>query len=403
MLYVISDLHMNDTGMAQCVSDAELVGFASRVEADCKTQKVTLLLLGDILDLLRSPDWEAVWTEQKSAPWMGIGKGFSGFSRNYSEICAVGIAKKIRQRYSGFAGILKKLVASGQLTVMYVPGNHDYMVQLSEELREVFVEFFSLSHDPKKEFQTSYEDQGAKIYAVHGNSFDPVNWHRREDGYWALGDAVVLRIVNRFAQFGCTEIGCAPHTDLAHMLHDIDNLEPLSDVPLYIAWLAERWLSSEAQRKKLRSSWNRVVKEFLEIPEFGESRGYGRVAYKSLRAIFELSTSAGLSKLLAEGARLYPRQSLNYQTSAEALAKSIGKRFVIFGHTHRPTLEPLGMDKNEPTYYVNTGCWRRVVSRPRTNDGSFLGRRLNCYFRMDESSDLTRPNDYKLVQEWHAS
>src|SRR6266853_1770708 len=85
MHYIISDLHMNDTGMAQCVSDAELIIFANKLEVDCKIQKVTLLLLGDILDLLRSPDWEQLWREKHSAPWSGIGKGFSGFSRSYSE------------------------------------------------------------------------------------------------------------------------------------------------------------------------------------------------------------------------------------------------------------------------------------------------------------------------------
>jgi UDP-2,3-diacylglucosamine pyrophosphatase LpxH len=402
MHYVISDLHMNDTGMAECVTDAQLIALANKVEADCKSQKVTLLLLGDILDLLRSPDWEQLWTEHESAPWSAIGKGFTGFSRNYAEACAVGIAKKIRLRYSGFAEILKRLVDSGQLKVIYVPGNHDYMVQLSQDLREIFVEFFSLGHDPAKEFQTTYEDRTAGIQAVHGNSFDPVNWHRRAEGYWAMGDAVVLRIVNRFAQFGCKEIGCAPGTDLARMLHDIDNIEPLSDVPIYISWLAERWLTSETQRKKLRESWNRVVGDFLNIPEFRERKAFGRTPYSALRTIFELSTSSNLAKLLAEAARLYPAQSLNYHSAAEGLSKASGRRFIIFGHTHRPTLEPLGFVKNEATYYVNTGCWRRVVSRPRTKDGSFIGRRLNCYFRVDQPG-CSAAKDYQLVQEWHAS
>lgn len=404
MHYIVSDIHMNDTGAAGCVTDEELVAFASVVGDSCKKEKATLVLLGDILDLLRSPKWEELWKEHNSAPWSNMGRRFGNFSESFSEDCAVRIAQAIRLRYAGFERELRSLVESSGLTVEYVPGNHDYMVQLSPKLREVFNAFLSLKHDPEREFRTSYQDHKAGIYAVHGNSFDPVNFHRREDGYWALGDAVVLRIVNRFARLSCAAIGSAPNTEIGGWLHDIDNVEPLSDVPIYIAWIAETFLKSNAEKKEIRGAWEEVVQEFLAIPHFKSAEGYRATPYESLRKVFHLSTKYELSRLLSETATLIPHGATRYHKAADELANGRERRFVVFGHTHDPVLTPLRSGPGVARFYVNTGCWRRIVARPLSGGGSsFTRRRLSCHFRVDTGARVSPSGRYHLSQEWHAN
>jgi len=404
MLYIVSDIHMNDTGSSGCVTDEELVAFVSSVGESCKKGKVTLVLLGDILDLLRSPEWEQLWDKEKSAPWSNMGPKFTNFSEGFSEECALRIARAIRSRYPKFEERLRELVASAELTVDYVPGNHDYMVQLSPKLREVLTGFFSIKHDPEREFRTTYQDRESGVYAVHGNSFDPLNFHRREDGYWALGDAVVLRIVNRFARMSCAAIGATPRTEVGKWLHDLDNVEPLSDVAIYIAWIAETFLKSEEEKKQIRAAWRDVVEDFLAIPHFKAEKGYRAMAYRSLREVFRLSTKYELSRLLAEVATLVPERAGLFHRAADELANVGQRRFVVFGHTHDPTLTPLPSGRGPARFYVNTGCWRRIVARPFGGLGaSFARRRLSCHFRVDGSVDASPYGRYHLSQEWHAS
>src|SRR6266849_6659113 len=196
----VSDLHMTDTGRGGAVSDEQLSEFAASLGdlAERQKQKIKLVFAGDIFDLLRSPKWATLWDSGKGAPWSGTSKKFTHFKNGYAESQALEIAQGIATRYSGFSTQLHRMVKSGRIETFYLPGNHDYMFQLSAELRKVLVSYLALVHDPAREFEISYRDRNASVFAVHGNSLDPVNWHRREDGYWALGDAVVLRVVNKF-------------------------------------------------------------------------------------------------------------------------------------------------------------------------------------------------------------
>src|SRR5438132_1310719 len=100
----LSDLHMTDTDAAGAVSDAELIEFIDRIEllTPGKGKKIMLVFVGDILELLRSPKWQALWTEHKSAPWSGMRKGFGNFAEGHAERCALEIARAIQARYAGF-------------------------------------------------------------------------------------------------------------------------------------------------------------------------------------------------------------------------------------------------------------------------------------------------------------
>jgi hypothetical protein len=54
MLVVVSDLHITDRDAGAPVSDAELTKFVGEIAGLDPGEPMTLLLLGDILDLLRS-------------------------------------------------------------------------------------------------------------------------------------------------------------------------------------------------------------------------------------------------------------------------------------------------------------------------------------------------------------
>lgn len=403
----VSDLHMTDTGRGGAVSDERLCEFAASLGdlAERKKQKIKLVFAGDIFDLLRSPKWATLWESKKSAPWSGTSKKFAHFKKSYAETQALEIAESIAARYSGFSTRLHEIVKSGRVETLYLPGNHDYMFQLSPALRRVLVDYLALIHDPVKEFAISYGDRKASVFAVHGNSFDPINWHRRDEGYWALGDAVVLRIVNRFPEEVSKELGVSGETEIGQIVEEIDNVEPLPDIPLFVLWLTEKNLTIKSARGAVLKVWKRVVDEFLAIQDFADRKGYGAIPYQFARYGFELSTRMGLADVVAALAKKFPNFGINYRAAAEREARNLKQyRVVLFGHTHKPMLEPLTFaPEGKNSYYVNTGCWRRLVGRSFGEPISFAGQRVATYFIADDAKDDESGERYHLYQQWHAS
>ena len=329
---------------------------------------------------------------------------FSNFVNNHAERYALDILRDVRSRYAGFAKALKNIVDAGRTEITYVVGNHDYMLQTSPKLRTAVCEFLSLSNEmneTEKPFPTTYECEEASVYAAHGNSYDPTNYHRFDEGYWAFGDAVVLRLVNRFADEVCAALGISEETDLGKRTHELDNIEPLSDVPVYVRWLADEFLTSPEARSTVLGIWNRIVTELLDLPDF--KHGYDDKRIWSTKTGLLLSRNTSFSELVAKYAAYF--QGHNLRDHAEELAASLKHkfRFIVFGHTHHPMLAPLSFSVNgKQGYYVNTGCWRRVVSRASAKErGDFAAVRVNAFFQIDE--DESAVSRYSLRQECQTS
>lgn len=408
----VSDIHMTDTDTGGVVSDSHLTSFADRIlriADEQQREKVTLVMVGDIFDLLRSPKWATLWKEKGSAPWSGMAPKFKQFKKSFAETQALEILNDICKRYPQFSAKVRELVKANLLETVYIPGNHDFMVQLSPDLRQLVVDFLSLTVDPKKAFKTTYENKAASVFALHGNSFDPANWHREAEGYWAIGDAIVLLVVNRFPEEACRLIGCAPHTEIGQLLQEVDNVQPLVDIPIWVRWLTENNLTIKASRDKVIKAWKQVVDEFLSVEDFKDKAGYGKKDYQIIRQAFELSTRFGLARLIGELAKYFPNIGTDYRLAAETEAKKFPEyRFVLFGHTHKPMLQPLTFGpEGQSHFYVNTGCWRRLVMRSAGQGlASFAARRVTSYFVIDEArkaSDEELQERYHLFQEWHTS
>ncbi|MGD1079682.1 MAG: metallophosphoesterase [Candidatus Sulfotelmatobacter sp.] len=403
----VSDLHMTDTGAGGAVTDGQLETFVNHLEklAGERKDPIKLILLGDIFDLLRSPQWTILWNEKKSAPWSAVSKNFKHFKNSPAEQTAIEVASKIASQYPDFSASLCRLVQQKKIETLYIPGNHDFMMQLSPQLREIMVKFAALQHDVKKQFKLTYSDKEAEVYATHGNYHDPVNSHIAADGHWAMGDAVVLRIVNRFAEEACRALGCNLTQPIGLLLQEIDNIEPLSDIPLYVRWLVDENLVVKSSRDEVLKVWSDIVDDFLRLKDFREG-GYKAKPYQMVRLGFELSKQMKLARLTTELAKQFPDAGIDYREAARnELGKNSAYRFVVFGHTHKPMMEPLtSAPEEQVAFYVNTGCWRRLVTRPHGKSaGLFAGRRVASYFVIDDSTGNPAQERFHLLQEWHAS
>ncbi len=216
MLVVISDVHMTDRGTGSPVSDGELSGFVREIETlEPRNEKLTLLLLGDIIDFLRSEEWGTLWEKENgAAPWSSLGRGFEGFEGSVQEERLLKIAEGVERRYPEFSAALRRLKNERNASIRYLVGNHDYMLQLSPTLRRRVVEFLSLDQDAGDEFPIEHDDLKLGVFAEHGNRHDATNWHQRDAGLWAIGDAVVLRIVNEFGAMARKQLHLTDSTHL---------------------------------------------------------------------------------------------------------------------------------------------------------------------------------------------
>jgi len=188
-------------------------------------------------------------------------------------------------------------------------------------------------------------------------------------------------------------------------VQDIENIEPVLDIPIYVRWLGEKFLSGQPQKEKFEESWKVVVNEFLELPEFKDHNGYGAQPYQRLRTAFRLSAQLKWAELIRNVAEFLP-SSEGYLNHAERLHASHERssRFIIFGHTHAPGLFPMNVTAGQTAFYVNTGCWRRVVARPsRDQFGPFIPRRLASYFVVDPTNGSNELERYHVYNERHAA
>lgn len=222
-----------------------------------------------------------------------------------------------------------------------------------------------------------YEDVGLGVFAEHGNRYDSLNYHQRQQGCWAIGDAIVLRVVNRFGALARQELHLTEGTALGRAVHEIDNVEPNLHIPLYVSWLAQTKLTGKTDRRKLMDCWRKTVNEFLDLQEFQEER-YGKfaTAIRWLRTLYGLFD---LDDLLKHLSKIPPE--ISGQDSLRAHLVKTDAELRIFGHTHISGLHPLPIADGRRRYYVNTGTWRRVISSVSIGNQSvdFAAHRVSAF------------------------
>ncbi|HYL78738.1 MAG TPA: hypothetical protein VEU96_31395, partial [Bryobacteraceae bacterium] len=322
MQVFVSDLHLTDGTIGVSVPDGELVHrLLEPLEQRSKTESIDLVLLGDIFELLRSTEWEALWVAPHYiAPWTSMSVDFTNFPPAAKE-CSVRILKKIVSRYPEFSKRLKSLIEQGNVRTHFVPGNHDFMVQLSEEARSIVSDFLSLRRvDVHQKFETHYANEEAEVFAVHGNRADPLNWHDGPTGQWAFGDAIVLRLVNSFITEACRSSGSEPvgGTPIVRALQDLDNVEPSEDLGLYFRFILERELTNEKQRGEVLEFWRDAVNQILTLEEFSD-RLYADRSHRFMKEALELSKDSELATLAV---KLYKKYQQLFGTEDLYLAEA---------------------------------------------------------------------------------
>jgi len=414
MLVILSDLHLNDGTTGATLQPGTFSLFAERLQelamvaswradgAYRPIERIDLVLLGDVFDLLHSAHWCAAphvrpWDDPRSAEFVDRA------NRITADILA--------QNQESLA-ILRALSEEGGITVPpmlraarpasdadrqpvlvrthYMVGNHDWFYHLQGEpynlLRQKLVEQLGLCnlpgrplpHDITESDELLQTMRRHKVTARHGDIFDPLSFEGDRDTS-SLGDAIIVDLVNRFGVEVEQSLGDELPDAAVLSLREIHHIRPLLLIPAWIEGVLDRTCPIPAIRKRVKLVWDALADELLS-GEFVRNRdglGSSDLVDGLARALkFNKRISTGwtasilqwLQKIRGATSDSYASHALHEQDFRNRRAKH-----VVFGHTHAGEIVPLDTSHAEgyvlDQVYFNAGTWRRVYRQTRFSPG----------------------------------
>jgi UDP-2,3-diacylglucosamine pyrophosphatase LpxH len=404
MLVVISDLHLTDGTSGATISPGAFNIFAERLRELAQAaswrssgayrpiERVDLVLLGDVLDVIRSSRWAA---QDRIRPWDN--PQLPDFIEMVTRITG-----DILRRNDPSLAVLRGLAAEGGLSIPaataggqpaygilqpvpvrihYLVGNHDWMFHIRgpkhDGLRQMVAQQMGLAnradipfpHDPNESPELIDTMRRHKVFARHGDVFDPFNFEGRRDAS-SLGDVIVIELLNRFASMVEAELVHELPVSCIAGLREIDNVRPLLLVPVWIDGLLERTCPFPWQRQRVKQVWDQLADNFLSLRFVRE-----RDTWSPTDLVDGLQRALKFSKRIpvqwassilswVNEVRGVKGESYYAHALAEQDFRNRRAQHIVYGHTHHAESVPLDASYAEGYVlnqtYFNSGTWRRV-------------------------------------------
>ena len=403
MLVLISDLHLTDGSIRGGTYANTFHIFAERLRylatrASYRSDgsyrpidRIDLVLLGDTLDLMRSPRW----LRGDVRPWSD--PNAPELTQTLAEIidgilAANEPALSVLRSFATSTGVcVAPAGRNGQpclqappqpvsVRIYYLVGNTDWPLHVAgrayDLVRQKVAHHMGLAnsltdpfpHDALESEVVLESFRRHRVFGRHGDVFDPI--HFAEDrSASSLGDAVVIELIGRFHVQVQQLRHEAPPALLAG-LNELDHIRPLLLTPVWIEGLLERTCPSPALKKQIKRTWDRLADEFLQLKLVREQDAWSpSELIDGLERALKFSKRPSLgwaSKIVGWMNSLRGAKCGSYceHALAEPEFRNRRARHIVYGHTHQPETVPLdasfadGYVLNQ--VYFNTGTWRRV-------------------------------------------
>lgn len=430
MLVIISDLHLTDGTTAETVSaDAferfrgrlqELAYFASfRGDSGSyrPVEKIDLVLLGDVLDVIRSTRWSAEKPDddQFARPWNNLQEPRQRalLVRKVEQILDGILARndasfKHFRRLSGEKPITlppptehgfparnqKRLPV--ETHIHYMVGNHDWFWHVPgpdfEDLRRKITKTMGLAnpsapypHDPLESEVIRHVFRDHRVFARHGDIYDSFNYDQRGRDYASLGDAIVIDLINGFP----FQVRQQMSDDLpAEFLHDLDqigNVRPRLLSPIWIQSLLERYEIEKPAAVEVRRIWDEITDEMLAsdfVRQQDSMHPLDAVDIMEMTLKFtRLLSFASITDLVTWITNKVWGGDISFSKHAlqEKAFTNRTANYFIYGHTHHYEASPLAVTLKDDQPYeqwcFNSGTWHPLFDV--TRDGkNFIGHKV---------------------------
>lgn len=440
MLVIISDLHLTDGTSGETISAGAFRLFRNRLsdmayDASWRdddyyepVKAMDLILLGDILDLIRSIKWIADEADVSSdvRPWDDYTS--QPFIDKIQEISAAILAKNdsslavLRSLKEGAVtippatdeGKPKDVSRDPQdpervpveVRIHYMVGNHDWFYHLPgpgyDQIRQGVIDAVGLAnaasnpfpHDPAESVALEKIMAAHQVFARHGDIYDPDNYekeHGRDSS--SLGDAVVVELLNRFPSEVRQRMGDVLPKSCLDGLNELDNVRPMLVIPLWINGLLNRTCEDPAHIQAVKDIWDDLADNFLKL-KFVRARDEALNLWDGVDKLeWALKFSKGLSLNAITQLVTWLREKIGgtevtyHKTAFEEPAfMNNAARFFVQGHTHVHEIVPLDSatvnGKRLDQMYLNCGTWRPIHELARFNpkEQEFMGYHEMTFF-----------------------
>lgn len=397
MLVVISDLHLTDGSTCESINDGAFRQFihmlCAQAESACwrlkpghsegvfeVLERIDVILLGDILDVIRSSHW--LQTPQR--PWDHSDALIDDVTTITRRILAHNADSFACFRdLKGFLPIVATHTQETHnvpLHLHYLVGNHDWFYHLKgpgwDALRAEIISAMALDNIASEIFPHTLEENERiaaicrehRVHLQHGDIFDEVNYQKEKGRDAAsLGDAIVIEILNGFPERVRRELELAEDHPLYLAFKEADNIRPLLSLPNYFA-MATSHFGNASQRKKIQQLWTEASNPLLDLQFVRDlDKPWQMDTVDALQLMFTLQRNlpmvvqGQLAKLIEKFSK---PETYRKQAAAEAEIKTGRADFVVYGHTHHAEMVPLSVREKsgvrQEQIYINTGTWRRV-------------------------------------------
>jgi UDP-2,3-diacylglucosamine pyrophosphatase LpxH len=418
MLVVISDLHLVDgTGgghnlPVEAFKEVFLCDIRSLAQ-DNNADEIKIVLLGDTIDLLRTAKW--FQADPKDRPWgrngledLNCDQRVSQPSDNNrppskTENLCMEILQAIINKNHAIFDFFKDIkycfypLQEHQVEIIYVPGNHDRLLNCYPSLGKKVAEELGLTIDGSA-LESDYKSYGDwcfldylrseeyGVFAHHGHKFDNWNYAGSCDGV-PIGDVITTEIVARIPcvfrremdkriqamtfKDACEESRIKEKLDeeIAVLTEEIDNIRPLTSIVLYLARKSHKFGKLDEHRKDYLSAFRRTLWEvswnFVKIrftwKWLFKPRSLWMVICGIRQVLAELVD--GWRKRIPDPSR--DRYTKDAQSDYSAESQKCRTPFILYGHTHSPVQVPLSHDATDcdpDVIYINSGTWRpRII------------------------------------------
>ncbi len=448
MLSIISDIHLSDgTTSFNVHEEAFTKVFKNNILteiADNEAQEVKIILLGDILDFVRTDYWLKI--DPKERPWNGKLDPSTGMNdkgdimlKHYSavldDICAHESTKGFIQALNE---IKDEVGSKIPVEIHYVTGNHDRILNNITELQNSFKSKLSSYTPSEIIFCNSFKDTtDYTVLCRHGHEFDENNFGRE---LYAYLNSKSADEINRFDErmYRVQSIGEVITAELmsgiiyrlneykgdpgfVNAVKDINNIRPMSDSFIWLYWYGReqtkknKGLLMKAFRNSLKevinsslgTAWDELVKEiwyfrgditdrFDQLLDFVEDKKFDDVAniVEAFKPIFSFFSGKGLDDY-AKGARSFYASGANPDI-----------QYLVMGHTHEAlNIYFKGDTDDKVCMYINTGTYLPFIERIKDSSAvSFVNANqmtlLNIYKR-DEDKNSGKSNKYPTMDLWN--
>jgi UDP-2,3-diacylglucosamine pyrophosphatase LpxH len=441
MLVIVSDLHFTDETSGETVRSGAFklfrdalsdLAYGASWRANGKYKPIEdlhLILLGDVLDVIRSTQWLQVkgvlsdvrpWHDPQSQAFINkVGAITSAILQNNTASLATlkNLNRTVTIPQATVAG--KPADADWKpdskdrqpvrVHIHYLVGNHDWFFHLPGEpynqIRQTIVDAMGLAtpanapfpHDSSESapIQQIYSDH--RVFARHGDIYDPFNYEGDRNRS-SLGDAIVVELVDRFAMEVGQKVNL-PKLCVAG-LREIDNLRPTFVIPVWVDSLLKRTCADTSLQMKVKEVWDGLVDHLLGLDFVHKHHSFFHLFDSVEQLEWGLKFSKGVSRgnfsrLYAWITETFATHDGSYYThaAAEDTVKSRAARAIVYGHTHVYEMVPLDSLVVSNAFldqvYFNSGTWRpyHQLSRIHPEQEEFVKFQLMTYlafFKDDE-------------------